>query len=552
MRALLPFIRLVLKYWLSMLLGALLGLVTLVSGIGLLSLSGWFIASAGFAGLSAATAIAFNYLLPSGGVRFFSLTRIAGRYGERLVTHEATFKILSRLRVWVYEHVEPLAPAHLLQYRSGGLLNRLIHDVDALDNLYIRALTPTLLAIFVSVLMLFFLHFFNAQLAWIVFILFIATTILTPIIVFVLGKKPGKNLQRLIANLRIALVAYLQGIKTFLLFGADQKKLDEIDQLSHQLINTQAKMALIKGFASAFMTAITGMTIFVALYIGVGITHRGAMNGANLALISLAILTAFEAILPITQAFQYLGKTIAAAKRLLTIAQAQPAVKFVTKSKTSLADASITFREVSFAYDQRKPVFHQFNLTIQAGEKVAIVGPTGAGKSTLIHLLSRVFDPQQGSVSIGQVDIRKLSETDLRRSMSIISQNPYIFNDTIRNNLLLANPKASDEQLFQALKKVKLYDDVVNLPDGLNTWLGEAGERFSGGQIRRLAVARAILHHAPIWVFDEPTESLDHLTQIQLLDELVPLMKLKTVLIVSHRHADLFYVNRLIRLAALN
>jgi ATP-binding cassette subfamily C protein CydC len=549
MRALLPFIRLLFIEWRWLSLGAFLGLLTLLAGMGLLSLSGWFIAATAYAGLHMATAVAFNYFLPSGGVRLFSMTRIGGRYGDRVFTHEATFRILKHLRLWVYKHLEPLAPAHLLNFRGSELLNRLVSDVDAMDNLYIRVLTPIFLALIVALALLVFLLFINVALAWLVFAALLFSGVFVSVITLILGKKPGAAIQKSLSELRVKFVAQLQGMLELKIFHAYDSYSAVVTECSDNMIKQQARMSTIKGLATALMALLAGLTMWLALFFGVQYVHASLLNGALLALVVLGVMAAFEAVLPIPLAFQYLGKTITAAKRLLEIANATPAVSFPEKATDEVAGSAIAFADVSFAYAGRSPVFEKFNLNIKQGEKLGVVGPTGCGKTTLVHLLSRCWDPQQGEISIGGVDLKSLSEDELRAQMTVVSQRPYIFNESVRKNLLLAKPGATDEELFSALEKVQLADFIKTLPDGLSTLAGEFGVRLSGGQLRRLALARAVLYDAPIWILDEPTEGLDVVTREKVLAELEQLTAEKTVIIVSHRLADLRNVDRVLRLS---
>ncbi|MGJ3501155.1 putative ABC transporter ATP-binding protein [Piscirickettsia salmonis] len=539
-----PFLQPVVAHWRSMSLGLLFGLLTVIAGVGLLSLSGWLISASAGAGLAMATALAFNYYLPGGAVRAFSLIRILGRYGERVVTHEATLRILTTLRVWFYQKIEPLAPAGLLTSRSGDLLSRIISDIDTLDEAYLRVVGPFLIAVLLSIILLLFLHFFSIEIAWCVFLLMVLSGFCVPLLALRLGHATGGSLVTELAQLRIHCIDSTQGLMELLSFGRERRAFAQLQIRQGRLLRLQARMNQIDALSQALILLFTGLALWLALYLGVQLVLAQQLNGVNLALIAFAVLAAFEVIMPLPLAFQYLGRTGKAISRLLNLAEQQPAVLFTqdgintNKSLDSSGNYSIEFDQVNFAYPGREAIFDNFNLCVHQGEKVVIVGSTGAGKTTLIQLLTRVFDPDSGMIKVGDNNLKDFSEPALRNLMGTVSQRSYLFNMSVRDNLLLAKPAASDEALNLALKTVQLFDVVQQLPEGLDTWVGEHGSRFSGGQIRRIAVARALLADHPIVLLDEPTEGLDPLTADEFMKSLITLMAGRTVLLITHRLTD--------------
>lgn len=548
MKMLWPLIKLWRAHRSLLLLGMLLSFLTLLAGIGLLSLSGWFISAAAFAGLTASTALAFNYFLPSAGVRLFALIRILSRYGERVVTHEATFRILSDLRVRFYTALEPLAPGYLARHHSGEMLTRMVSDIDALDNLYIRVLTPILVALGIMILVLCYVQFFNGILAGIMLGMLLITLLLIPFLLARLGKKPGQDQIHLTTQLRTRVVESTQGMADLLLLNRWQEASAQIEQDSYALLNTQLKMAVIQGLASALLLLLSGLTLWLVVYAAIPLVNTAHLNGANLALLALTALAAFEALAPITLAAQYWSKIKLAAQRLQDISLAKPEVVYPEQSPTLPTHHDVQLRDITFGYRPDQPVLTRFSLAISEGEHIALVGPTGIGKSTVIQLLARFFEPQQGEIQIGGIPIQRLSENDLRKMITVITQRPHLFSGTLRNNLLVANPNASDAECVHALQQVQLQEWFEQLPEGLDTWLGEGGTQLSGGQLRRLAVARAVLHRAPIWLLDEPTEGLDAETEAAFWQSLLPLMQDKTVLIISHQLARLPELNRVVKL----
>jgi ATP-binding cassette subfamily C protein CydC len=239
-------------------------------------------------------------------------------------------------------------------------------------------------------------------------------------------------------------------------------------------------------------------------------------------------------------AYQFLGRTRAAGGRILEVVETDPPVTFTEPSRPAPARSDVCFEDVSFRYRPGLPqALTQVSISVPQGQRIAIVGESGAGKSTLAGLLVRFFDPESGVVRIGGVDIRSLSESDLRRGVVVLSQQSHLFSDTIRANLLLAQPDAGDAELRGVLTAARLVNFVDHLPDGLDTWVGEAGQLMSAGQARRLAIARAILRDAPVWVLDEPTEGLDRITEAELVESLLEVTRGRTVLWITHRLAGM-------------
>jgi ATP-binding cassette, subfamily C, bacterial CydC len=543
------FIRLFKPHGLRMGLGSFLGWLAVMASVGLLALAGWFISASAFAGLTLATAYLFNFFYPSVAVRIFAITRTLARYAERLITHDATFRMLSTLRVWFYRQLEPLAPACLMKYRSADILNRIVADIESLDNLYVRVLSPTLVALLTVVAVVFFLGIFDPWIAVAALLFLLLAGVAVPLAAGRAGAGMGRQLARHTGELRIRVVEGLQGLSELMVYGSWNQQLDALGRESDALIRIQGRMSRIRGLATGATTLLTGLAVVACLYIGVERVGSGVLNGANLALVGFAILAAFEAVLPLPWAYQYLGQTREAGRRLLELVNAPPEVGFPEASAQKIDRFDIRFEHVDFRYGDSEPwVLKAFDIHIQEGQRVAIIGETGAGKSTLLNLMVRFWNPVKGSIKIGGHDISTMAEPDLRRAITVVSQQTHLFNQTLRENLRMARPGADDTALKSALEKARLLDFVAALPRGLDTWIGEGGRALSGGQVRRLNMARAFLHDAPIWVLDEPTESLDRITEQQMMQSLLSATKERTVLFITHRWADLEQFDEIIKL----
>jgi ATP-binding cassette subfamily C protein CydC len=518
-------------------LGTLAGLAAAAAAIGLMSVSGWFISAAAAAGLAPAAAHLFNFFMPSIGVRIFAILRTAARYGERVLTHDATLRVLADLRVWFYGRIEPLAPAGLWRFRSGDMLNRMVADIEALDNLYLRALSPAAVALSISVLAFFLLAALDVRIAATFWILFALAAGGVSLAAAKMGAQAGRLIAARMAELRIRAVEGLQGLAEIILFEADGVLRERVRSAQSALLAGQRRMARIRGMSAAAMHLLSGAAVLAALYLGGGLVASGRLPGDTLALAALAIAAAFESVFGLPAAYQFLSRTRAAGGRLVQIVECEPAVRFEGCTDGVLPVAGgVEFNGVSFRYGPELPwALENVELSVPAGRRLAVVGESGAGKSTLVNLLVRFFDPATGQIRIGGKDIRKLSEPDLRRTVVVVSQQSHLFSATVRDNLLLAKPDADDGELQRALAAARLTGVVARLPDGLDTWIGEAGRLLSAGQARRLAVARAVLRDAPVWVLDEPTEGLDRRTEAELVESLLDSTAGRTVIWITHR-----------------
>jgi len=534
--ALLPFLGMIRRHWAAMALGGLLALLATFSVIGLLSLSGWFIAATAYAGLNVAAAKAFNFFLPSIGVRLFAMTRTAARYGERVICHDATFRILETLRTWCYTRLEPLTPAPLGRHHSGDLLTRITTDIDTLDNLYLRVLSPTAVAAVVVASLVGFMACYHPPMALFSGAFFIMAGAGIPFIADRAARTRARQLNEHTAQLRTVLVDGIHGLAALLTCGAAARFLDQV-QLQHQaLVQCQLKMSQVAGLSKALMGLASGLAVVGILVLGTQAADSGTLTGPHLAMLILAVMAGFEALAPLANAYQYLGQTRQAAHRLRQVTRLQPAVIFPDTCRTAPIAGELAFNQVCFRFPgTNHTALQNVSFKIQPGQRTAIMGATGAGKSTLLYLLARFEDPSHGEIRLDGNLLPSLSEETLRSSICIVDQRAHIFNGTLMDNLLLANPQAEEARIMEALVCVRLVDFLRTLPDGLQTWVGEAGRLLSGGQARRLAVARALLCDSPVWALDEPTEGLDSETAEAMMLNLLQHGRDKTILMVTHR-----------------
>ncbi|WP_171922151.1 heme ABC transporter ATP-binding protein/permease CydC [Salmonella bongori] len=532
MRALLPYLTLYKRHKWMLTLGIALAILTLLASIGLLTLSGWFLSAsaiAGFAGI-----YSFNYMLPAAGVRGAAITRTAGRYFERLVSHDATFRVLQHLRIYTFSKLLPLSPAGLARYQQGELLNRIVADVDTLDHLYLRVISPLVGAFVVIMIVTLGLSALDFTLAITLGGIMLLTLFIMPPVFYRAGKNTGQNLTHLRGQYRQQLTSWLQGQAELTIFGASKRYRAQMEATELQWHEAQRRQSELTALSQALMLLIGALAVMLMLWMASGGVGGNTQPGALIALFVFCALAAFEALAPVTGAFQHLGQVIASALRITELTEQKPEVTFPQTESTAPEKVTLTLRDVSFRYpDQPINALSALSLQATPGEHIAILGRTGCGKSTLLQLLTRAWDPQQGEILLNDHPISSLSEPALRRAISVVPQRVHLFSATLRDNLLLASPNASDDILSDMLRRVgleKLLED-----GGLNSWLGEGGRQLSGGELRRLAIARALLHDAPLMLLDEPTEGLDATTESEMLELLADVMREKTVLMVTHR-----------------
>jgi ATP-binding cassette subfamily C protein CydC len=527
------FLRLLRPYagWVA--LGILLSLATLIANVTLMAVSGWFIASMAIAG---AAGVSMNYFTPAAVIRACAIVRTAGRYGERLVTHEATLRLLAGLRVWFYRRLEPLAPGALQAYRSGDLLSRIRADIDTLDNFYLRILAPTVTALLGGLAFVLFLLRYDPRLAVILLTVLLMSGIAVPWSVKRLGDAPGRRAVVVKSDLRAAAVDGVQGLAELQVFGAEQRHAGRISELSRILAGEQQRLSNLSGLSQGTVGLAANLALWLTVWTAIPLVHDGSIAPQELAMLALFVLASFEAVMPLPNAFQALGETRAAARRFLEIVDAEPQVAEPENPAALPNGFDIRFERVGFTYPGGgEPVLSDIDLDWSEGSKVAIVGPTGSGKSTLINLLLRFWAPLEGRITVGGVDIGDLRGEDLRGRIAMVSQHTHLFTGSIRENLLVANPGASQGRLEEACRSAELHDFIASQPDGYATQVGEAGLALSGGQARRLAIARALLKDAPILVLDEPTEGLDGPTASALMRTLHTLTLNRSTLLITHR-----------------
>ncbi|AQS58977.1 thiol reductant ABC exporter subunit CydC [Desulforamulus ferrireducens] len=537
-------VKLVAPQWQRMLWAILLGCLTVGSNVGLLITSAYLISKAALHPSVAELMVAIV------GVRFFGIARAVFRYLERYFSHDVTFRLLSRLRVWFYQALEPLAPASLQNYRSGDLLSRIVADVEVLKNFYLRVLAPPLVAVLILMLMLIFYGQFDHSLAYVYLFFFVLAGVLLPLGVRQLGAGRGRQLVAARAEINTKLVDSIQGMTEIIAYGQRQAVEESIKQSNERLIKLQGQTAGLSALTNSLSSLFMHLALWFMLVLSIPLVTAGQINGVYLAVLALGVLSSFEAVGALPMTFHYLEESLAAGKRLFHITSNRPTVSTRETTKVTPPNFGLRFEGLSFSYDGHTYALRDINFTIPQGGRVAVVGPSGAGKSTLVNLLLRFWDYEQGAIYLGEQNIKELSTQSMSDLVAVVSQRTHLFNATIRENLLLAKPTASEEEMAAVIRRARLEDFIRELPDGYQTYIGEGGFKLSGGQRQRLAIARALLKDAPILILDEATSGLDAVTEQEVLTAIFDLMQGRTCLMITHRLTGLEKMDQILVLSA--
>ncbi|NMW21886.1 MAG: thiol reductant ABC exporter subunit CydC [Chlorobiaceae bacterium] len=518
---------LVKPYFWWMALAALIGFATTGSGIGLLMTAGYIIAKAALQPPAATLELSIL------GVRVFGLARGVLRYAERLISHNITFKILAKLRLWFYDAIEPLAPARLMHFKSGDLLQRIVDDIQSLENIYTRVLGPPLTAMLVAALMWFLLGSFSLQAAMLILLFHLLAGIGVPLLTKWLSRGLSVGIMNHKTSQQILALDLFQGIGELQLYGKLPGHLAEMRSMEKSKLMLQRNNALIEGMHDSLTGMLMNGAVIAILWSLIPAVSIGGLNGMSLAVITLAVIASFEPFLPLPATVKHLEADKHAGERLFEILDAKPETTApVTPLPFPSKEHTIKIEKLSFTYPgSSMKALDRLSFTIFPGEHIAIVGPSGAGKSTITSLFMRFWNSNEGSITIGGHNISLFDPEELRRNIALVSQRTYLFAETIRENLLLAGPEATDDDLKKALTAAGLD----HFTSKLDEWCGQHGMKLSGGERQRIAIARILLQSAPIMILDEATANLDGVTEREVTETLNTISAGKTLMTITHR-----------------
>jgi thiol reductant ABC exporter CydC subunit len=523
-----------------------LGAITIMLAVGLMATAGYLISRA------AERPAILSLTIAMVGVRFFGISRPVARYLDRLWGHDLALRVLTRVRSRVYERIEPLAPAELAGYRDGDLLSRSVADVDALQNLHLRAIGPPLIALLAGAASVGVAAAFLPVAGLVLAAGLLVAGVAVPALSGYLGRSAGAREAPARGTLSAELVETLGAVPELVVFGAEPAALARIRAADASLVAVARRSAVAIGAGDGLRLLITGFTVAGVLAVAVAASGAGHLDRVLIAMLALLALASFEAVVPLSAAARELAATVAAGTRVLELTDCAPAVRDPAAPAAAPAwPFALALDRVAARYPgAAAPVFSDISLRLEPGERVALVGPSGAGKTTIVNLLERFIDPDAGSVTLGGRDLRELRQDDVRRAISVAGQESYLFATTIRDNVRLARPDASDAELERALRRAQIWDWVAQLPAGIETRVGERGRELSGGQRQRILLARALVADAPVLVLDEPTAHLDPATAGELVRDVFDAADDRTVLLITHRDEGLELVDRVVALPA--
>jgi len=488
----------------QMILSIALGAGAILAAVGLLAVAGVLISKA------ALRPEILTLTIFTVGVRALAIARALLRYGERLVSHDLAFRVLADLRVRFFERLIPLVPEGLRGVRSGDVLSRFVGDVDTLQDLYLRALGPPLIAILAIALLAAGVAIVLPAGAVVLVAAMLIAGLLLPALAARAGRHSGLREAPARAGLSAELVELVSGAAELAVYGREQQWAQRIEQADAKLAATERPGAWISGITSGFGVAIGGAAMIAVAAIGVQATAEGHLDGVLLAGIVFLTIGAFEAVVGLPDAAQRLTACAQAAARLESVTEAPAPVADPSSPAPLPLGGSLSFEAVSVQFEGREQAaLSDVCATLAPGSRVALVGASGAGKTTLASCAVRFLDPSSGRVTLGGIDIRELSQDALRSAVRLVSQDAYLFTTTVAQNVRLAAPEASDEQILGALSRAGLGPWIASLPDGIETLVGEEGAEVSGGQRGRIALARGFISPSQVVILDEPTANLD-------------------------------------------
>jgi thiol reductant ABC exporter CydC subunit len=473
-------------------------------------------------------------------VRFFGLARPIARYLERLASHDLALRALARIRARFYARIEPLAPAELSAFRRGDLLSRMVGDVDTLQGLYLRGVGPPLVAVLTGAACVVATAIVLPEAAAILAMGLIVGGIAVPALAAYLGRAAGRRQAAARGELSALLVELLRGAPELVVYGRDRDTMARVHEADAELARLGRRDALTAGLAEALSVLVAGLTAAGVLAVAVSAHDAGALDRVLVATLALLALASFEAVAPLPGTARELASLLASGRRILELTDRAPQIADPPRPAPPPESATIALESVTARYaDEEEPALSGVDLRLDPGRRVALVGPSGAGKTTVVNLLLRFLDPEEGRVTLAGRDLREYRQEDVRRTFALAGQEAHVFDSTIRENLRLARPAASENELHDVLDRVRLAEWVAGLPDGIDTRVGEEGTELSGGQRQRIVLARALLADAPVLVLDEPTAHLDPATADALMEDVLGAAEERTVLLITHRQEGL-------------
>ena len=497
--------------------------IIVLGGVGLLNILGF------------ATALSLKQVII--GIVICAVLRGILRYAEQGSNHYIAFKLLALIRHKVFIKLRKLAPAKLEGKDKGNLISIITTDTELLEVFYAHTISPIIIAFITSVIMTIFIGSYNIFLGAIALVAYFIVGVIIPVWSSNQGDETGQQYRDELGDLNSYFLSSIRGINDIIQYGVGKERLDEINRRTDELETKQKFLLKQEGSNRAVTDTAILLCSMVMLFAGCILYNKGQVDFTQVIIPLIALMSSFGPVVAISNLSNNLFHTIAAGNRVLDLLEEEPAVEEVS-GKETVEFADMKLENVSFAYDD-EVILEDFNMEIKKNTIIGIYGKSGCGKSTLLKLLMRFWEVDNGSITIGGKNINEINTSDLRKMQSFVTQDTYLFNDTIANNIGIAKENATMEEIIAAAKKASIHDFIMSLPKGYDSKVGELGGNLSGGEKQRIGIARAFLHDAPMILLDEPTSNLDSLNEGIILKSLMESKENKTIIIVSHRKSTM-------------
>lgn len=497
--------------------------IIVLGGVGLLNILGF------------ATALSLKQVII--GIVICAVLRGILRYAEQGSNHYIAFKLLALIRHKIFIKLRKLAPAKLEGKDKGNLISIITTDTELLEVFYAHTISPIIIAFITSVIMTIFIGSYNIFLGAIALVAYFIVGVIIPVWSSNQGDETGQQYRDELGDLNSYFLSSIRGINDIIQYGVGKERLDEINRRTDELETKQKFLLKQEGSNRAVTDTAILLCSMVMLFAGCILYNKGQVDFTQVIIPLIALMSSFGPVVAISNLSNNLFHTIAAGNRVLDLLEEEPAVEEVS-GKETVEFADMKLENVSFAYDD-EVILEDFNMEIKKNTIIGIYGKSGCGKSTLLKLLMRFWEVNNGAITIGGKNINEINTSDLRKMQSFVTQDTYLFNDTIANNIGIAKENATMEEIIAAAKKASIHDFIMSLPKGYDSKVGELGGNLSGGEKQRIGIARAFLHDAPMILLDEPTSNLDSLNEGIILKSLMESKENKTIIIVSHRKSTM-------------
>lgn len=469
------------------------------------------------------------------------------RYLEQMSGHYIAFKLLALLRDKVFSALRRLAFVKLQDKQSGQLLSLVTNDIELLEVFYAHTIAPIMIALLTSTILLVIFAQISLWFALIALLAYLTIGFVLPVITTRMAREDGRKYRELVGEMNDYFLDSIRGMKELQLFGNEQPRLDEINQRSKQIDKAFLKIKQQEGKVRSYTEIAVSAFNIVMLFVGFILFYYQQISFAGLLIAVVLLMSSYGPVIALSNLSNNLLQTLASGERVLSLLDEMPDLEDVVDNTDLSNVENITVENLSFAYEEEQ-ILSNLNVTINKGEIIGIHGRSGSGKSTLLKLIMRFYDPQSGTISINQTALPQINTTSLREHIAYITQQTYIFNETIYENILMANRSASKDEVIEAAKQASLHEFIMSLPEGYDTKVTELGNNLSDGEKQRIGIARAFLHNAPIILLDEPTSNLDSLNEAIILQSLLKVKTDKLIVLVSHRASTMAICDKVIKI----